>query len=87
MTATTTMHRRPLECSLCSDEVPEIAQRLGASASESAWLSAVFNLEGFGGLEFDRRYSATRVVASQLRRLRALAGAPGRPSSLALLVA
>jgi len=78
------MRRRRLECSFCSDEVPEIAKRLGASASESAWLSAIFNLEGFEGMEYDRRYSALRVVASQLGRLRALAGAP---SSVALAVA
>jgi hypothetical protein len=68
-----TQHNR-LECSLCSDEVPLIAKRLGASDSEAAWLSAIFNLEGFGGLEYNCRYSAVRVVASQLQRLRTLAG-------------
>jgi hypothetical protein len=63
----------PVRCSVYSDDVPVMAKRLGASDSEAAWLLAVFKLEGFGGLEYDRRYSASRVVASELRRLRALA--------------
>jgi hypothetical protein len=71
-----------MRCSVYSDEVPVIAKRLGASASEAAWLLAIFNLEGFGGLEYNRRYSAQRVVASQLRRLRALAGRPCKRRAL-----
>ncbi len=81
------MPRDRMECSMCSDEVPEIAGKLGASASECAWLSAIFDLEGFGGLEYNRRYSALRVVASQLRRLRSLAGVPDAPSRHALRLA
>ena len=47
---------------------------LGASSREAAMLSAIFDLEGFGGREFDRALSSRDLVAAELSRIRLLNG-------------
>jgi hypothetical protein len=59
---------------LWSEQVSSLAQELGATSNEAAVLSAIFDVEGFGGLEYDLRYSAREVVRRELRRLRVIAG-------------
>ena len=60
--------------SLWAGQVMKIARGLGASAREAATLSAIFDLEGFGGLEYDLRFAPVQVVGSELTRLRMLTG-------------
>jgi hypothetical protein len=42
--------------------------------NEAAVLCAIFEVEGFGGLEYDPRFSDREVVGGELRRLRVIAG-------------
>src|SRR5690349_24086444 len=55
---------------LGSAEVSKQAYSLGASAREAAMLSAIFEMEGFGGREFERALTSRDLVASELSRIR-----------------
>ena len=60
--------------SLWSEQVSSLATELGATSKEAAVLSAIFEVEGFGGLEYDHRLLPREVVGGELNRLRAIVG-------------
>lgn len=62
------------QTSLWSGQVSSLARELGATVNEAAVLCAIFEVEGFGGLEYDPRFSDREVVGGELRRLRVIAG-------------
>lgn len=59
---------------LVSSDILRLAQSAGASAREAATLKAIYDLEGFGGKEFNPKLTPARMVASQLDELRAMTG-------------
>ncbi len=72
-----------LPCYLLSREIFGLARGIGATTKEARSLSALYDLEGFGGLECNPCFSPSEVVLSALERWRELSGKRTRPMVLA----